>query len=36
MPIFGLPYTDKEIFDAVNLVLPAWFLLVLLVFWNRI
>ncbi|CAL8470110.1 g9652 [Coccomyxa elongata] len=34
MPIVGLDLTDAQIFQGVNLVLPAWLLLILLPRWK--
>jgi hypothetical protein len=28
MPVYGLPYDDKTLFQGINVVLPAWLLLV--------
>ena len=34
MPIVGLNFSDQEIFDGLNLVLPAWILLVVAPRWR--
>lgn len=34
MPIQGLPFTDAELFQLINIVLPGWILLVLLPKWK--
>ncbi len=35
MPIQGLPFTDKELFDVINVVLPGWLLLALVPRWKH-
>lgn len=34
MPIVGLNFSDQQIFDGLNLVLPAWILLVVAPRWR--
>ncbi|KXZ53374.1 hypothetical protein GPECTOR_7g1270 [Gonium pectorale] len=35
MPIYGLAYTDKQLFDLINVVLPAWLLLAVAPKWRH-
>lgn len=35
MPIHGLEFTDSQLFDTLNVVLPAWILLALLPRWKH-
>ncbi|KXZ53373.1 hypothetical protein GPECTOR_7g1269 [Gonium pectorale] len=35
MPVLGLPHTDAQLFDLINVVLPAWLLLAVAPRWRH-